>query len=58
MLKEVLGNVEVSSRNSEMEELTNNDLLNSFISAKLIEGCSSKTIRYYESTLMKMMVCI
>ena len=32
----------------------NQDLINKFISAKNIEGCSEKTIRYYKSTLFNM----
>ena len=55
VLKDVFENVEVSRKNSEIEELSNNDLLDSFISAKLIEGCSTNTIKYYESTLKKML---
>ena len=55
VLKDVFVNVEVSGKISGIEELSNNDLLDSFISAKLIEGCSTKTIKYYESTLMKML---
>lgn len=31
------------------------ELLSSFISAKRVEGCSEKTIRYYENTLQKLL---
>ena len=31
--------------------IRNNNLLNSFLSAKRLEGCSEKTISYYQSTL-------
>lgn len=58
VLMNVFGNVEVTSNNVEMMELTNSDLLDSFISAKMIEGCSVKTIKYYESTLEKMLTSI
>lgn len=34
-------------------ECDNKGLLNSFISAKRIEGCSEKTLKYYENTLLK-----
>lgn len=37
----------------EETKLTNTKLLNLFISAKRVEGCSNKTLRYYETTLLK-----
>ncbi|WP_407415797.1 site-specific tyrosine recombinase/integron integrase [Methanobrevibacter sp.] len=38
-----------------LEESKNNTfLLNSFLSAKQVEGCSERTINYYKSTLVKM----
>ena len=58
VLRNVFVNVEVTSKNVELEELNNEDLLNSFISAKVIEGCSVKTIDYYKSTLLKMLTSI
>lgn len=33
----------------------NNELISKFISAKRIEGCSSKTLKYYNNTLMSML---
>lgn len=33
-------------------------LLNAFLSAKKVEGCSEKTLEYYRSTLQKMLVAI
>ena len=33
---------------------TNEALLNMFISAKRVEGCSNKTLRYYETSLMRL----
>ena len=33
----------------------NEGLLHRFINAKRVEGCSEKTIRYYETTVKKMM---
>lgn len=57
LLKEVLSNelqkveiVEVAN-NSKDREQANKDLLDSFISAKKIEGCSDKTLIYYRSTI-------
>ena len=35
-----------------------NDLLTLFLTAKEVEGCSSKTLAYYESTISKMSVAI
>ena len=36
----------------------NHDLLQSFLSAKRVEGCSERTISYYNSTIVKMLDCI
>ncbi len=33
----------------------NENLLKSFIAAKRVEGCSSKSLRYYESTILNML---
>ena len=35
------------------EEYDNNNLIKKFISAKRIEGCSEKTLKYYQSTIEK-----
>lgn len=35
-------------------EFSNNELVEKFIAAKKIEGCSDKTIRYYQTTINKM----
>ena len=35
-------------------ELTNNDYLEFFISAKEVEGCSSKTMKYYKDIIRKL----
>lgn len=36
-------------------EYTNDELLHKFLSAKQVEGCSEKTLRYYKATLTKML---
>ena len=36
----------------------NEDLLSAFVAAKRVEGCSDRTIRYYETTLRKVLVAI
>ena len=39
----------------EQEQQTNEQLLELFLSAKRVEGCSEKTLRYYEITIKKML---
>lgn len=39
-------------------ELDNNQLLRQFVNAKRVEGCSEKTIKYYETTIRKMLMKI
>lgn len=45
---EITSNKEITTVES---RFSNSDLIDKFISAKSIEGCSEKTIRYYKSTL-------
>jgi site-specific recombinase XerD len=40
------------------EERSNESLLVSFIAAKRVEGCSAKSLRYYESTLNNMLAAL
>ena len=47
--------VEILDNNNESNEIDNFKLLNSFLSAKQVEGRSEKTIVYYKSTLEKML---
>ena len=48
-------NIPDSSENlSDQAQETNMKLLNSFIAAKKIEGCSENTLKYYSSTLLNM----
>ena len=42
----------------EQESKSNERLLKSFLSAKKVEGCSEKTLAYYESTLAKLLESI
>lgn len=60
-LKEVLSNElsevdfsEFKLKNDELK-VENSNLLNSFISAKKVEGCSDKTLFYYRNTIEKML---
>jgi integrase/recombinase XerD len=43
---------------ADLEENSNDDLLASFLSAKRVEGCSIKSLRYYESTLKNMLLAL
>ena len=57
VLYRCLGSVEIKAKNTksvEICEYTNAELIKKFISAKEIEGCSKRTTKYYESTLLKM----
>ena len=47
--------IQASEENIEPQPTeTNEDLLNMFISAKRVEGCSNKTLRYYETSLLRL----
>lgn len=47
--------IQSNEENSEPQPTeTNEDLLNMFISAKRVEGCSNKTLRYYETSLLRL----
>ena len=57
VLDHTLWNVEISEK-PETEcsaEMNNRDLLSAFVNAKRIEGCSEKTLKYYQSTINKML---
>lgn len=45
----------IPSRGEPQAEKTNEDLLTAFIDAKSLEGCSNKTVKYYRTTLQKML---
>lgn len=50
-----LRNVDMTERQAPFaQEKDNTDLLGSFISAKRIEGCSEKSLKYYETTIQQM----
>jgi len=51
-------NVEIINRNINMVNLNNEELLNMFLSAKSVEGCSNKTLNYYKKTLQKMLIIV
>ncbi|MBR1611436.1 MAG: tyrosine-type recombinase/integrase, partial [Methanobrevibacter sp.] len=56
ILKSVFSSVEVIGRNIQFEIEDNFELLDLFLSAKQVEGCSKKTLIYYKSTIEKMLV--
>ena len=57
VLEHCMWNVEITvTENYVMKsEYSNDELLHKFLSAKKVEGCSDKTIRYYQATLRKML---
>ena len=48
--------IDVTGKNSDSEFFDNFELLDLFLSAKKVEGCSLKTIKYYKSTIEKLLV--
>ena len=56
-IKDVLAKYEINKRtsNEERREKENTELLDTFLSAKKIEGCSDKTIHYYGSSIDKLL---
>lgn len=51
-----LDNVEIISKKISYDILDNFELLNLFLSAKKVEGCSNKTLEYYRKTIEKMLI--
>jgi len=59
ILSHKLHNVEISERKTlNLQENNNIDLLDVFIAAKRIEGCSEKSLKYYENTIQHMKNCV
>lgn len=59
-MEEALAEFDVCQKMSDGEicEKENAELLDVFISAKKIEGCSDKTLHYYKSSIEKLMVAV
>lgn len=55
VLKTTFNEIDIVSKNNGERILDNNELLNLFLSAKQVEGCSNKTIKYYRSTIERML---
>lgn len=60
VIKTVLSEYDVIRKptSDEQRNKENAELLSVFLSAKKIEGCSDKTIRYYQSSIEKLMVAV
>lgn len=54
VIERTLASVEITSRENGAAEDNSMDLLNAFISAKRIEGCSEKSLTYYQKTIESM----
>lgn len=54
VLEFALFHFEVIEAEGKTEDDDSNDLINMFIAAKRIEGCSDKTLKYYQTTIMAM----
>lgn len=54
VLEHTLFDYEVT-KNKDAEEKLDQNLVESFLSAKKIEGCSEKTLKYYEATIQAML---
>ena len=54
MLQYTLFDYEVTKIKKD-EELSEQNLVESFLSAKRIEGCSEKTLKYYNATIQSML---
>jgi site-specific recombinase XerD len=55
VLQHYLGNIEIGFVNDVRTDDENDDVLSGFIAAKRVEGCSLKSLRYYESTIQNML---
>lgn len=51
VMEQTLFHYEVSGSEAKLEEDDNKDLISMFIAAKRIEGCSEKTLKYYQTTI-------
>ena len=55
-IKDALSKYEINKKGIDNRtEKENNELLEAFLSAKKIEGCSDKTIHYYQSSIVKLL---
>lgn len=48
----ILENYDLNEKNLSLEDSSNTELITRFISAKKVEGCSARTLQYYETTII------
>lgn len=48
----ILENYDLNEKNVSLEDSSNTELITRFISAKKVEGCSARTLQYYETTII------
>lgn len=58
VMEQTLYHYEVTSMETKSEEDDSNDLITRFIAAKKIEGCSEKTLKYYQTTIDAMVASL
>lgn len=58
VLNQVLVNMEIVESAESSDSGNNQELLTSFLAAKRIEGCSEKSLRYYEKTIIAALTAI
>lgn len=51
ILIKVLSDYQIEEIQSETNDKTNQHYIDSFLSAKRLEGCSEKSLKYYKSTI-------
>ena len=51
VMEQALYHYEVADKEVKLEEDDSNNLIEMFIAAKRIEGCSEKTLKYYQTTI-------
>ncbi len=55
VLQHTLNGYEVTKSEEACKEISEQTLIDSFLSAKRIEGCSEKTLKYYDATIKSML---
>lgn len=61
VLQHALWNVQITSNEDgaqQPDKETNDELLDMFLSAKRVEGCSEKTLRYYETSIRRLFAAV
>lgn len=61
VLQHALWNVQITANEDgtqQPDKETNSELLEMFLSAKRVEGCSEKTLRYYETSLRRLFAAV